>query len=445
MSSSLHAMVGVTAASSLAILIVSVLRIAMRRTAGARAAYWLWLLLPASVLAVLLPAPSQSVEVVVGSLPRIAGATLLSAVVTVRAFGSSTGYVATVLAIWISGAMLMMAVLFLRQRAFVQSLGRMTTGPDGVHRSSSIVAPALVGAWRARVVVPENFETRYSQEECTLMLAHERAHLARGDAAINAIAAGWLCFSWFNPLMYWAVGRLRFDQELACDAVVVARSQSGRRRYADALLKSQLATEATWSMPLACHWQSSHPLKERIAMLKYSSPGRARRWCGTAFIIALTFSGSYAVWAAQTQTLTVAVTGTPIALNMKWSVNDVDQLPLATHDTLIVAGKEFDRTVSLVPGQTNSTRCVASLPNSGKASRMWESVKASAKASGHPTEGFILLECQLSHNGKVFSTPAVVTQNDKAATIEVANDDGSVRFKLEFNASTAAARTTAAH
>jgi len=108
----LHAVVGATATSSLAILLVNALRIATRRMAGARAAYWLWLLVPASVLAVLLPAPSRSLQVVLDSLPGIAVTSLSSAVATVRVLGSSTGYVALVLAIWIVGVALMMAVLF---------------------------------------------------------------------------------------------------------------------------------------------------------------------------------------------------------------------------------------------------------------------------------------------------------------------------------------------
>lgn len=435
------ALLDMTVTLSLAILIVGVFRFAMRRVVGARVAYGLWLLVPASALTALLPWPSESLHILVGAMPRTASTTLSSAAVTVRDFGSSTGHAVIVLGIWISGSVLMMGVLFRRQRAFLHSLGETTMSPDGLHRSSSIVAPAVVGAWRARVVVPENFESSYSTDERRLMLAHERAHVIRGDAAVNAIAAGLLCFCWFNPLMYWAVGRLRFDQELACDAYVVGGSQGGRRCYADALLKSQLAADGNGPMPLGCHWQPSHPLKERIAMLKYSSPGRVRRWCGVASVVVLIFSGSYAVWSAQSEVSAAAAGGTPIALNIKWSVNDVDQLPLSTNDALIMAGREFDRTVSFAAGQINSIRCTASLHEPGKDSAFWQSIKA----SGESLQGLILLQCRLSHNGKTFATPAVLTRSDKTSTIEAASEDGSVRYRLEFNASTALARTSAAH
>jgi hypothetical protein len=153
----------------------------------------------------------------------------------------------------------------------------------------------VLGAWRARVIVPADFASRYTPEERCLMLAHEQAHLARGDAIANAAAAAWLCLFWFNPLMYWAVGRLQFDQELACDARVVSRRAAARKLYAGALLKAQLPTEPAWRMPIGCHWQSSHPLKERIAALKYPPPGAGRRLSGAALAVALSASGIYAV------------------------------------------------------------------------------------------------------------------------------------------------------
>jgi len=293
-------------------------------------------------------------------------------------------------------------------------------------------------------VVPTDFESRYTIEERTLVVAHERAHLARRDAAINICAAGWLCLSWFHPLMYWAMGRLRFDQELACDAMVIAGLKSGRRLYADALLKTQLANESAWRMPAGCHWQSTHPLKERVAMLKYPSPGPARRMGGIGFTVALTIAGSYAAWAAQSQVPLPASSARLIAVNMKWWVNGTDVLqpsgPSATRDFRVVSGKEFVRKVSLGIGQSYETRCFASLSNEDRKSGIWET----AKASGQRVEGLILLECKLSNDDMVFSTPAILVGDSKVGTIEVVNPEGTVHYKVEFNASTLPERTAAA-
>ncbi len=105
------------------------------------------------------------------------------------------------------------------------------------------------------------------------MLAHERAHLLRRDVFVNAVAAGWLCVFWFNPLMYWAIGRLRLDQELACDAVALARTGAARHCYADALLKTQLASESGWQMPIGCRWHSGHPSRSESPCLNVTPLG----------------------------------------------------------------------------------------------------------------------------------------------------------------------------
>ena len=138
------------------------------------------------------------------------------------------------------------------------------------------------------------------------MLAHEQAHLERGDVLTTTIGVMWLCALWFNPLMYWALARLRFDQELACDAIVLARSQAGRRRYAHTLLKAQLAADSPWRIPISCHWLSTHPLKERIAMLKRPSPGSTRRLLGIVLTSASIVAGSSLVWATQSEPAQIA-------------------------------------------------------------------------------------------------------------------------------------------
>lgn len=294
----MYVLAELTIASSLAILVVSLMRKPMRRIAGAQVAYWLWLLVPASTLVLALPAPSGSSEIAAQVFPNSVLSTFHAPTSSKHTVGAAD-YTSIGLFVWTLGSALMLALTVRRQRGFIRSLGSLTSVQDGTHRSVSVSGPLLIGIWRPRIVLPIDFETRYSPEECTLILAHENAHSSRGDILFNAIAAIWLCLFWFNPLMYWAIARFRFDQELACDAVVLAGSSSGRRCYADALLKAQLAADSAWRMPIGCHWQASHPLKERIAMLKRPLPSFSRRLFGWVLTTALITSGSYAAWAAQ--------------------------------------------------------------------------------------------------------------------------------------------------
>src|SRR3546814_1664118 len=106
---------------------------------------------------------------------------------------------------------------------------------------------------RARIVLPADFDVRYSADERALILAHERIHRARGDVAGNALMAALRCVYWFNPLLWIAADRFRRDQELACDATVVARHPHARRASGEAMVKTQLSAMPA---PLAYHWRS---------------------------------------------------------------------------------------------------------------------------------------------------------------------------------------------
>ena len=68
------------------------------------------------------------------------------------------------------------------------------------------------------------------------MLAHELAHLRRGDpwVARLLLVAGWLW--WWNPLYWLARRRLDIEAELACDAWVVWALPDDRFVYAETLL-----------------------------------------------------------------------------------------------------------------------------------------------------------------------------------------------------------------
>ena len=276
-----------TVAASIAVLLVGLLRSPLRRIAGARTAYGLWLMAPLSTLTLLLPTPPHPLAPV-EMVPALAEAT------------GAAGNELLALAVWAAGVIVMLAIAVARQRAFVGSLGSLLRLPNGTYRSASAIEPMVVGALRPRVVLPADFETRYTRDERALVLAHEHAHVKRGDALANALATLWLCLFWFNPLMHWAIGWFRFDQELACDAVVLAATGTARRRYADALLKTQLAADSVGTaLPAGCHWGSTHPLTQRIAALKRPQPGTVQRWFGTALVLTFICAGCYTAWAAR--------------------------------------------------------------------------------------------------------------------------------------------------
>ncbi len=291
-------LVNSTIATSMAVALVSLLRRPVRIAAGARVAYWLWLLVPAMAVAVLLPAPKQVYFVRSVVLPEHISSAMTAAVTGHVAPNRQSTLIGLALAMWGIGFITAGVLTIRRQREFAPILDDLIRDAGGFHRGN-VTTPMVVGALHPKIVVPMDFEARYPKDEQELILAHERAHATRNDVAVNVLGSIALCVFWFNPLIYAALAWLRMDQELACDAHVLLRRDDARRRYAEALLKTQLAAESAWRLSVGCHWQSIHPLKERVAMLKRPLPPRSRRLAALTFITALTGAVTYTAWAAQ--------------------------------------------------------------------------------------------------------------------------------------------------
>jgi hypothetical protein len=294
----------------------------------------------------------------------------------------------------------------------------------------------LVGAWHSKIVVPKDFDFRYSPEERELILAHERAHESRHDVATNVVASFALCLYWFNPLMYRALTWLRVDQELACDALVLAQRDNALRRYADILLKAQLATESRLRQPIGCHWQSIHPLTERISMLKRPLPGQPRRLAGLAFIAALTGIASYAAWAGQA----VKEDDRLILVDLKVTISNTQakDVKALTTQYLVRSGE----TIKDANGRPLDFACTPYLPDEPGHSTDWSDQKTHDIPL--PLAGQILVDCAIRRDGEIVDRPAVIVGDGKLATIETAERGGPHRYRFEITASTSSEKIAAA-
>lgn len=282
------------AASSMAILLVLALRAPWRRAFGAALLPLLWLLVPAALLAMALPAPVERIVEAPAQLAAVGGAAVATASVEATIARDAS---MPLLALWLLGSLACAAHFIGQQRRFRRLLGPLRERADGhCAASSSVVGPAVLGLLRPRIVLPADFEQRFDAEQQALILAHEHSHLRRGDLVASAIATALRCVYWFNPLVHLGAARLRQDHELAADAEVLQRHPHARRRYADTLLNVQLAVPG---LPVGCLWQSSHPLKERILMLKQPAVPRFNPLTGAVVGIALAVGISALAWAGQ--------------------------------------------------------------------------------------------------------------------------------------------------
>ncbi len=389
-----------------AIVLVMALRAAVRRLFGATAAYALWWLVPAALLAVALPAAPVPVMPVLVSATAVpiegAGAAVVAAT-------TGIDLQAWLAPLWLAGALAMLGWQLWLQRRFHAGLGPLTRRPDGHYQALATRGlPAVVGL-RPRIVLPGDFEQRYEPIERELVLAHERVHLERADLPACALAALLRTLFWFHPLVHLALPRFRQDQELACDAVVVRRHPAHRRHYGDAMLKTRLADQA---LPLGCHWSGLDPLKERIAMLKQPLPSPARQSAGLVLALLLGLAAAAMAWAAQ---------------------------PAASGDQAIPAGKLRMALLVKVDGeQARSTRPVLSPGQAHRedfehAGQAWETTWTVTPLA----DGTFDVQARLVRDGEVVGEPRMITREAAAIGIGEQQPDGGfkgIEIELAFTA-----------
>jgi len=282
-------------------LLVMSLRGPMRRWFGAERAAQLWWLPLLTMMACQLPHPS-GLTTGAGNLPSMVAMirTIADGWSNAADGAPDISWPVVALLLWLAGVASLTVYGALAQWRYHRRLrsaealpGRQSHWPIRIAAHVDI-GPALVGAWRVCIVLPVDFAQRYDQDEQALVIAHESMHAQRRDGCWCLLAGIVLALCWFSPLAWWCWRSFRQDLELACDAAVLRQSGASRRRYAEALLKTQ---PAAWALPVGCSWSSRHPLMERIAMLKQPMPGRRQQILGAAMgalCLALTAGGVYA-------------------------------------------------------------------------------------------------------------------------------------------------------
>jgi TonB family protein len=189
------------------------------------------------------PSRAGAPEAVLATLPAEA----LPQAVAARPAPGRPGLVALVAPVWIGGSAVSLLLLL---AGFVQ-LARIRAGAhpvtgglwretaDGLARAYGLRRPVVLlqvdrpsmlmtwGAWRPRIVLPLDAGS-WAPDRVRIVLAHELAHVARGDWAVHIAAAIVRAAFWFNPLVWIACRRLADESERACDDHVLALGVDGR-------------------------------------------------------------------------------------------------------------------------------------------------------------------------------------------------------------------------
>ncbi len=136
------------------------------------------------------------------------------------------------LVLWLLGIGVMLALGLLRYWKTKRLLEDAAMLEPGVFASDRVGTPFILGLLRPRIYVPASL----GGEELGFVLAHERAHLRRGDHWAKLFAYLLLTLHWFNPAVWPAFWLMSRDMEMSCDERVLAGLGGRAKDYSRTLL-----------------------------------------------------------------------------------------------------------------------------------------------------------------------------------------------------------------
>lgn len=307
-------------ATTLLMLLVLAVRGPVRKAFGPHMAYALWLLPVARLL--LPPLPESWRE---QAAAPVAAASDIVAIYFVEPLGAAPsagaegnfGLWMAVLLVWALGAAAFLGYHLVSHSRYTAALLRrarvdrtIAQGKVRVIETDAAHGPLAFGVFRKYVAFPRDFSERYDEQERDLALAHELGHHVRGDLIANWVALIVLALHWFNPIAWRAFRAFRADQEMACDALVLAgRAQALRHAYGRAIVKSAHGG----AVSAACHLHTINEVKGRLRMLS-----KTRQFSPTRVATGLIGVGALSVAA-----LGLTASGTQAAETLKNKVETV--------------------------------------------------------------------------------------------------------------------------
>lgn len=174
--------------------------------------------------------------------------------------------------IWVTGMVVCITALgvsyMLSRVTFYRAAPVSIRGFSGCRQAHDQSGPWITGFRSSKVLLPNDFFTRFDPTQQQLILQHELTHWRRGDLHLNYLALGLVSVFWFNPLVWLAYRYYRQAQELACDAVVIrSAGKSERIAYGYALLSNTQQSPQFW-WPLTHHYGDFNTMKQRIIQLQ---------------------------------------------------------------------------------------------------------------------------------------------------------------------------------
>ncbi len=158
----------------------------------------------------------------------------------------------------------------------------------GVIVTDSVRSPALFGFVRPRLLLPQGLIEALDAEELHHIFLHELAHLKRRDIYLGWLVSLLQVMHWFNPLVWLALRRMRADQEVACDRLVLSTMDPDEpAKYGRTIVNLfERFSQISYVPSIAGILEDSSQLERRIKMIANPDKKSRARSVGAMFILA---------------------------------------------------------------------------------------------------------------------------------------------------------------
>jgi beta-lactamase regulating signal transducer with metallopeptidase domain/polyhydroxyalkanoate synthesis regulator phasin len=158
-----------------------------------------------------------------------------------------------------------------------------------VYTTSAHLSPMVwwIGG-RVRIVISAALPREMDAEHLRWILAHELAHVRRRDHLVRWLEWTACVIFWWNPVAWWARRNLRINEEICCDALVLASFRPRPQTYANALMTvvEFLASPAIRPPAVASAITSGGLLERRFKMIVSETPiRRTQRWLLASILV----------------------------------------------------------------------------------------------------------------------------------------------------------------
>jgi len=278
----------------------------------------------------------------------------------------AVGWDVVVGGIWIAGALVWLSLSGLRIASFNKTLKRAKPAPSELqliadrlarrfqlHATPQVmiiderIPPLLCGlSWKPVILIPTDLLSQLDLPQQETLIAHELAHLFRGDRWVRLLEMLVLTIYWWHPIAWWACRNLREQEEACCDGWVAFLLPGLTKSYARSLLTTVefLSPLQPNLPPFTSGFGSVTAFKRRLEVVLQKNTH-----CQTS----LAQRGFLALFALLTLVFSVAFTPVRTAFSQRPAFNRVEVPSKHIHavsfssDGKLLAGGSWDTTVKI--------------------------------------------------------------------------------------------------